>query len=88
MRLLAAVDAPVRVERARGRERLITNVAHMWSFARVRANMASKQRGTIENLIASLANPFFLFALGLLLRAVGDLGEWRTRFGSDWRRYE
>ena len=55
VRLLAAVDAPVRVERGRRGEPLGADVAHVRPLPRVDAHVPLQQRGAVEALAAVAA---------------------------------
>ena len=55
VRLLAAVDPAVRVERRRRREALRADVAHVRPLARVDADVPLQQRGAVEALAAVVA---------------------------------
>jgi hypothetical protein len=55
MRLLPAVDPPVRVERRRRREALGAHVTDVRPLARVDTDVTLEQRGTVKALAAVVA---------------------------------
>lgn len=72
VRLLPAVDPPVRVQTGAGGETLLANIADVRPLAGVGPQMAVEQRRTVEAFPAKLARQHLL---GLPLVAAPDRGD-------------